>query len=318
VEIPLPAIVYEEGLMGLAALLGLANNSETVNIDFARASRYSPGAIVLLRSKIEKWLADGKKISISNYQECSGFKYLQRIDFFINLGLDLREDFERQNSQGRFVPLISIGRGGRDDTTELSTEIAECMAPGLSESYDPDEYGFYDTIEYSVSEMLRNVIQHSGGSGFACAQYYQQSDLVRIAIGDTGIGILNSFQQSASPHCFAGMNDQDAIHLALKPEVSSKTHLTGMWGEVVNAGVGLSLINNLAKRLDGFFIILSGDAFYALQGYKHLNPELGYNGTLCTFTFKREKIRNFVNLLQQSKIDLGLIEPRSNFEWMFQ
>ncbi|WP_320055591.1 ATP-binding protein [Desulfuromonas thiophila] len=316
-EISLPKNCYEKNLYDLLILLGGGNGHDTVTIDFSNVHMYPPGATVLLLSKIRAWKEDDKNVSYVNHESCRGFQYLQRVDFFNNLGLNLEENFVRHPTDNRFLPLVKIGHDGRHDADKLADEIAGCIFPPVGD-YTSETNGPADAIEYSVSEMIKNVSQHSSGTGFVGAQYYQATDLIRVAIGDTGIGILESFQQSGSPFYNQYMSDLDAINLAIKPKVSSKTHQMSMWGESENSGVGLTLIKRLAEILDGNFCIISGCGFYSSSGNSLSIPEnKRYKGTLCAMTFKRSKITNFVNLLQQAKNDLGLLKQCCQLEGAF-
>jgi len=200
-------------------------------------------------------------------------------------------------------------------------EVAECLIP-QTEGEDFEAYcnGPASAIEYSVSEMIRNVIQHSHNIGFVCAQYYEARDLVRVSISDIGIGIKNSFLRNESPHCYTGMDDLGAINLALQPQVSSRLHLGGFWGETVNAGVGLSLLNAIAKSLGGFFMVMSGHGCYTTSGEWQLPDGHGFPGTICNMTYPRAALENFTLSLEKAKQDLGLLgrDGTSDFEGMFQ
>jgi len=59
---------------------------------------------------------------------------------------------------------------------------------------------------YSVSELAINTIQHAKAPGFAMAQYTAQTDLIRAAIADKGIGVWTSFDRIAERVYVADFN----------------------------------------------------------------------------------------------------------------
>lgn len=311
-EILLPPQVFEYSLLDFIKLLGNSNDADSIIVDFQYVNYYVPGALVTLITKFHKWLGEGKEISLKNYDKCNAYKYLQRIDFFKHCGVQLNEDFQRHSSKGRFVPIRDITY----DTDSLATEIATCMEPELAESEDIETTGPFDYFEYSISELGNNTIQHSRGKGFACAQYTKNSDYIRVAIADTGIGIKNSFKENASPYYYEGLNDVGAIKKALEPEISSKTHLHS-WGNSPNMGVGLTLLWETVHRMGGKFIIVSGEGYISTDLEVYLNSNNCFNGTLCSFMFKRCILTNFYTLLNDSKRNLGLIKGTKNFEGLF-
>lgn len=311
-NIKLPSQVFEYSLFQFIHDLGNANNAEHVVVDFIYVNYYVPGAIVALVTKFHRWLADGKKVSLNNYKECPAYKYLQRIDFFSNCGIILEEEFQRHPSEGRFVPISKIGY----NIEKLSTEIATCMEPSLADSDDIEITGPFDYFEYSISELGNNTMQHSNGVGFACAQYTPSSDFIRVAVADTGIGIKNSYIESGSPHYSHGLDDLGAIKLSLKPQVSSKMHLHG-WGGSPNMGVGLSLLWDTVHKLKGKFAIVSGDGCLSTDANTIMEASNAFNGTLCTFLFKRGALSNFNSLLSSSKTDLGLTKNQNNLNGLF-
>lgn len=308
----LPSQIFEYSLLQLIQLLGSENDAEHIIVDFSHVNYYVPGAIVALITKFHRWHSEGKKVTARNIKQSPAYKYLQRIDFFSNCGIDLEEDFYRHPSAGRFVPVSRITY----DTDSLATEIATCMEPILANSDDIEVTGPFDYFEYSISELGNNAIQHSKGTGFASAQYTPTSDYIRVAVADTGIGIKNSFSENASPHYLPDINDVGAIKIALTPEVSSKTHLHG-WGSSPNAGVGLSLLWHTVHSLNGKFAIISGNGYLSTDTEHSLNDNESFKGTLCTFMFKRSMLKNFNELLNKTKIELGLAKNSNDFEDLF-
>lgn len=194
----------------------------------------------------------GIKTDPSNI-ECEKFEarsknYLERMRLFdflkIKSGMTMRE----HESAGRFVPLTQI-----KDSQELTKFITEIM-PLLH--LEPKHA---EPIRYIMSELIRNVLEHSLSphGALVCAQYYKKSNTVRIGIADTGVGIWKSIHQSYNPK-----NDLEAIHLALTPGITGTTRREG--GTDRNAGAGLFFIKSIAYINRDFFVMYSGKAMYKL------------------------------------------------------
>ena len=316
----LPASV-DEGSLERFLLVISQPTDERVDVDFLHVRFFIPGALVALLACIHKWVSVQKTVTLVNASKCPAFQYLQRFDFFHQCGIPLDETFTRRDSTGRFVPIKAIGRGGRVDVGEVSTEIARCVAPELAESWDPEETGLFDFVEYSISELATNVIQHSGGAGFIAAQVNDQSDTVRIGIADCGIGILESFARNGSPHWYAGMTDFRAICKAMEPQVSCRSHLKTAWGQSINAGVGLTLLKSLATALRGTFCVASYTGFFQSVGTRtrgiSWTYEPPFEGTLCAISFPRTRVTQFATMLDEAKFTNGLIRRDGDFREMF-
>lgn len=308
--IALPSIAYEEHLPGLIAWLGKCDQADEITLNFEHVQFYTPGAVVVLLAKVQWWEARGKTVHFEKCESCAAFGYLQRIDFFSQTGIKLPEKFKRHAASGRFVELRRIGGEGAENVEQLSTGIADCIFPDANVE-DPEESGLFDLLQYSVSELANNVRQHSCAQGFAMAQYTGRTDLIRVAIADSGIGITRSFKDNGSPFWKEGMTDAEGIELALQSKVSSKLHLTSAWGESINAGVGLTLLKEFAERTNGNLFVASGKGIYWRKGQYGGTPlkttETPFDGTVCSFAFTRSQVRTFVELMQAAKQATGLL-----------
>jgi hypothetical protein len=305
-KLTLPAMVYEKGLSSYISYLLSFSDYNQICLDFKRVKFFTPGAVVGTLAVLYAWYSWGKQVFVRNHGTNPACGYLQRIDFFKQIGLELPEPGRRQEEAGRFMPIemINFGQG---DAARIGSRMAECVSPG----------GFlcneaYQLAQYACAEIVTNCKQHSNGVGFVSAQYTRTRDFARVAIADHGIGILESFKQNRSPHFRPGMSDIEAIRKALEPLVSSKTHLTtNVYGSPSNKGVGLSMIQHLMAQSQGYMIMISGNAWFFKDGI--LPAQEGqfsrrefYPGTFCAVTFKRGEVINYGQMLHQARADLGL------------
>jgi hypothetical protein len=139
-----------------------------------------------------------------------------------------------------------------------------------------DNGDLFDTLTYSIREIVRNVLEHSGAERFGiCAQYWPTRQRVEVAILDRGIGLRSSL--AGNPHIDVS-DDKKAINFALMPAVSGiafkgARRQRGNWG---NSGFGLYMTNRICRN-GGNFFIASGDTAMLLtkgQGKRYFRCSL--------------------------------------------
>lgn len=288
-----------------------------VQVDFQNMQFYDMAVLVGLAAKFSSLSNQNKRVRIVNFEQAVPFKYMQRMGFFELGGINIEESFQRHSANNRFVEMKRIGQNCEIDTAKISTEIADCIAPDQKNEYDPKKTGYYDCIEYSVSELMNNVIQHSRRDGYIGAQYYENTDKTQIVIADMGIGIKQSFIETDSPYSDKVPTDKAAIKLALEPKVSSRTHGIYTLGGPENAGVGLPLLKEVALNSGGEFVIISGNSCFKNNNWFFLKN--GFNGTFVSCSFIRSKMNNFDDLLEDAKIKSGLHKKaQTDFSKMFE
>ena len=188
-----------------------------------------------------------QKIHCEKFEAKSGH-YFARMGLFRFLRQPFDMDIIEHEPAGRFIPLTQVRT-----SDELSRFISQ-MIPLLHLEPDPAR-----TIGYVVSELVRNVVEHSASEHGAviCAQYYKKSNSIRIGIADTGVGIKATINRS-----YTAEDDLAAIRLALRPGITGTTSREG--GTEQNAGAGLFFIKSIASVNRDFFILYSGRGFYKL------------------------------------------------------
>lgn len=174
--------------------------------------------------------------------------YLERMGLFKFLRVKSELDISEHDSSGRFIPLTQI-----KNSLELTKFITE-MVPLLH--LEPKHA---QPIQYIISELVRNVLEHSlaKNGAIVSAQYHKKGNIIRIGIVDTGVGVRQTISRS-----HATTSDLDAIGLALTPGITGTTRKEG--GTELNAGAGLFFIKSIAYVNRDFFIIYSGSALYKL------------------------------------------------------
>lgn len=195
----------------------------------------------------------GYEIEIENLSPRAN--YAARMKLFQCLGIEYNPGVIEHEEAGRFMPLCQVA-----DQQNLTAVISDISAL-LHLDQDPDSLA---AVQYCVSELLRNVLEHSGSQegAFVCAQRYTNTRPHRVTIGvaDCGNGIARHL---GHVHPDALYSDQIALGLAMRPGITGA--LPGLYGTPDNAGAGLFITRCIAKGTGGYFLLISGDAAYRLR-----------------------------------------------------
>jgi hypothetical protein len=174
------------------------------------------------------------------------------------------------------------------------------MASNMARLVVPDSDGIYlrEIVNYSLVELLRNVVQHSCDplGGVAAAQMIPSEHgssgqaSVQIAVADLGLGIEATL---AELHSDVKGDALAAINKAMRPRISG-TFREGAVGSFENAGLGLFFLSRITKLLKGRFLIASRGAAISGSGSDeegHLRQRslaAEFPGTLVVFEIPRE------------------------------
>ena len=153
---------------------------------------------------------------------------------------------------GRYMPLRWVST-----SQDLAMVFAD-IVPLLHLADAPEEA---KAIQYCVSEMVRNVMEHSRSDDGAivAAERYPEADggpaTVSITVADAGIGIRRSIERN-----YEVATDADAILTAVK--FGTTGAVRGPYGATENAGAGLFFTRRMARTTGGHFAVLSGEALF--------------------------------------------------------
>jgi hypothetical protein len=295
----LPPIVKERNLIGFLLKISEKPDSLSIKIDFKDVRWYIPAAVVALVSRMKYWQSIGLGWELVNFKENPVSGYFQRMDVLNVLGVELEENFNRRNTNHAFVPLKEVENAAQ--TESVATSHAQCI--------DSTKGDIFRLMQYSCSEMILNALQHSEENGFVASQYNSKDDFIRFSVADFGRGIRQSFLDRNVNFFNQSMSDVDAIRVALKPEISSTTHLSdGPYKLWSNAGVGLSMASEIVRMTCGEMILISGSGSY----YQNGNSEgrfmecQSFKGTLVAVSFKKSEVSDFNQMSKQARVSLGL------------
>lgn len=174
--------------------------------------------------------------------------YLERMGLFRILEKKSQFKIKEHESSGRFIPITQIKTS--DGLSSFIIDMIPLLHLGKRDS---------ETLSYIISELVRNVLEHSESphGALVAAQYYSDKNIIRMGIADTGLGIRKTITRFHKAN-----NDLESIFLALTPGITGTTSEEG--GTEQNAGAGLFFIKSIAYVNRSLFFIYSGKAFFKL------------------------------------------------------
>lgn len=203
-----------------------------------------------------------------NAQNLSGphLKYVIRMGLFEHLNVSHAPLVEEHEEAGRFIPLTQV-----KTNADLAAVIGNVSA---LLHLDKEPHGLA-AVQYCISELLRNVLEHSGSAegAYVCAQRYTSDPpRVSIAVADCGIGIASALSY-AYPE--SENDDEMALRLAMQLGVTGAAK-SGPYAATDNAGAGLFFTRAIAKATGGYFGLLSGNGIFRIKRLRKQERPLVY------------------------------------------
>ena len=308
-RVRLPTKVFEANLPKLLAELARVDSCDKpVTLDFEGVEYWIPAAIVFACSMVNRWTEQARPVHFANLELCKACGYLQRMDFFERVGFCVPEHFIRHSPGTSFVEIQAVYPGVARLDEPLAKRLAGCLAGTTDPNNDVLRFS-----EYALGEVVANCQQHAEKPGYVSAQYMASKNWARIGVADYGIGLLESFRKNGSPYYRDGMNHTEALDTAMKPWVSSKTHITtGPYGSPSNRGIGLKMIQHMLAESLGELFIASGNAWRHYQGQAApvdgvLENDATIPGTVVSIRFDRSQIDDYCRILAGAQQSMNLI-----------
>ncbi|MBL0352380.1 MAG: sensor histidine kinase [Dechloromonas sp.] len=263
VVIPIPASLDLPSALDFSVFLSKIERADEYVFDFSRTRTVEPFPMLLVSSEIQRLAMrfEGTNTACSNFKHMT---YAGHMGFFQAFGLEFGKAPGEANGSKRYIPLKifhcdDLIKAAAAKGIEVGDEVegeSQHMAAMLCGS---DSGAVFDTLTYSVRELMRNVVEHSEAKQFGiCAQYWPTKGRVEVAILDRGIGLRESLKNN--PHLDV-TDDKRAINYALMPAVSGKAFKgarqkqKGPWA---NSGFGLYMTSRICRN-GGTFFVASGD-----------------------------------------------------------
>lgn len=192
--------------------------------------------------------------------------YAGRMRLFEILGVDYDPGLKEHEEAGRFMPLVQVKNA--NDIRRVIGDISALLHLG-------DDTETLAAVQYCVSELLRNVLEHSKSEdgAFICAhRFTSKPSRVTIAVADCGQGIRKHL---ARAYPDAASSDTTALKLAMTPGVTGAQ--AGLYGTPDNAGAGLFITRCIAKGSGGYFFLASGKSAYRQRRSRSTDEMISLN-----------------------------------------
>ncbi|AQR65977.1 hypothetical protein BXU06_13610 [Aquaspirillum sp. LM1] len=263
-----------------------------IEVNFKGCNFIAPYAVTLFAIYL-LWLKEAKRKSVRIHVTESSVagNYLVETGFLEII--NKKPNLENVEQSNRTVKLTRI---------KSSAEIPAFAAKVMEILHIEDEE-LEGAVKYSLIELLRNIVQHSGSSvgGIAMAQYYPNSGLVNICVADMGVGLKDSLTEA-----YPELNtDLQALKLATMPHVSRTFGPETYSTMRDNAGLGLFFIKQIASLANGSFFLGSKNALMDLWGDEKGTQKKtyqtakngGWPGTFAYLQLRRDSIAEFNEIL---------------------
>lgn len=269
--------------------------------DFNSMGRIEPFTMAYVANEIKRFRKT-KSDRIFTALNHERHTYAAHMGFFKAFGLQYGNEPGEASGSSTYIPLTIIHIEDIQQQTKKSDEqvgdIIEKKAAEISVLLLQQESGdLFDTLTFSLREVMRNVVEHSESSFIEyCGQYWPTYNLVEVAILDEGIGVQKTLQEN--PHLSVN-SDRDALYLALFPGVSGKMfpgvnkRANDIWQ---NSGFGLYMTSRLC-RIGGDFFLTSGKAGLLLGNEGKTDFRTSYIGTALRLRIGTENISDLSSKL---------------------
>lgn len=291
---------------------------EEYTFDFTRTTGLlEPLGMLLVSNEIRRFVRSnpGSKVNCTGFNHMS---YAGHMGFFKAFGLDFGKKPGEASGSKRYIPL-TIMRTEKivDDAISNAREVGEevdDLCGRLSETLCATDTGdVFDTLRYSMRELIRNVIEHSEAKQFGfCSQYWPSKGRAEVAILDRGIGLQKSL--SANPYIDAS-DHKRAINYAMMPAVSGKAfkgarrpRRSSPWN---NSGFGLYMTSRICRN-GGSFFLGSGDTGMLLTSGKDAKRYFGmqHQGTVIRMRIDTRQVHGLRESLARYRAEGEQIQQK--------
>lgn len=286
------------------------NETESYVIDFGKTRAVEPCGMLMVSIELGELVGRLGESSIS-LQKFRHMGYAAHMGFFKAFGFDFGKSPGEAPGGKNYIPLTILSTGAiKREALESYREVGDVVehrAKRLSGMLiGSDEGESFETLAYSIREIIRNVVEHADAEQFGlCGQYWPTKKKAEIAIVDRGRGLRASLE--SNPHISPDSN-KAALNYALMPAVSGvafkgarQPNRNSPW---VNSGFGLYMTNRICRN-GGNFFICSGDAGMMLttagQGKRYFKTS--HLGTAVRMTINTDRRETLSESLQKYRAE---------------
>ncbi len=293
-----PAIKFCSSLWELA-------ESDDYEFDFEQMGHVEPFTLTFVSAEIKRFI-DSKPNATFSFINHEDKSYVAHMGFFKAFGLEHTNEAEEADGNSTHIPLtiLNVSDIQQEALDEYSPvgDIIEAKSEQIAKLLTQLEDGeVVDMLTFTIREMLRNVVEHSGSNTIQyCGQYWPTKSLVEVAVLDTGHGIKTGL---ASNPYVEPKDELEALQYALMPGISGKMfkgvkkRKNDAWQ---NSGFGLYMTSRICRN-GGTFFVASNDKGIYLTSKSKDDLNLNFKGTALRLRIDVSKIESCSAMLSQYK-----------------
>ncbi|OWQ85631.1 hypothetical protein CDN99_21330 [Roseateles aquatilis] len=267
-----------------AQQISAAPDAEEYVVDFSGMGHVEPFSMLLISSELRNLARrnHGPKLLCTDFKQCT---YAAHMGFFRSFDLAYGNAPGQAKGSENYLPITifdsrEVEREAFEQGIEVGNQVESISKRMSAVLCGSDEGDLFDTLAYSIREIIRNVIEHSGAERFGiCAQHWPTKKRVEVAILDRGSGLRSSL--SRNPYIDVS-DDKKALNYALMPAVSgkafkgSRVNTKGNWA---NSGFGLYMTNRICRNGGNFFIASGATSMLLTRGQGKRYYDCSLDGT---------------------------------------
>lgn len=251
---------------------------QTLRLDITFSNHLVRSENLLIIASLVNYLrANGILVKIDVHGRST---YASRIDFYRLIDVPFEEEFVRRNSAGRFLELKSFDK---DTIYKLQDELNIILYQNGGISKEVLELLFY-----CLGEIMDNTLVHSGlETGWVAAQYYPQSQEIRLTICDHGRGIHHSLTQNPESK-YKEVTEPEALDLCIQRGVTNGSGL----------GFGLYATSQFILKNKGDLLLYSGNHYLLAQNGDYVVKKGDYSkGTIVSLRINTNVPVNYKEIM---------------------
>jgi hypothetical protein len=218
--------------------------------------------------------------------------YAAHMGFFKGCNIHLGKKPGEAKGSPTYLPITKIDDPGLLHGSEIEQRSLQ-LARQLTQR---QEGGLVKTLQYSFTEIIRNVAEHAQSPDYwLCAQYWPSRGEAEIALMDSGRGLRASLSQNPiiRPQL---VDDREAIKYALMPGISGI-----MWNGKPqrdddiwqNSGFGLYMNYRICTEGGSFFIASGNTGLHCEKGSEHHSMEYHLPGVALRLRMRAETLEHY-------------------------